>query len=311
MRPAWATLAIAFILFGCIGVPPFMPGPDGAEPTGEVNVSVEEPTDYTYDVLIKNISTYPDPIHIGEDYTVKAIVQIYGRYLPSRIHLNFIDGNQTLYDEEIENPGPIEYVQFEMHADDDSQRNLRAEVQSLDPLHPEPEENLENNIMRRTLIYKHIGYYAVFDWHEKWYYDIVSHVIFQAQAFQLDHTTDIHKIGLYIKAQTPPPPDTYLTVQIADSTGENAGVGEVIATSKIPIEGMENELSWRHAYFENLTLSPGRYWIIAKIEDSTYGIEWARAMGNPYGEFMDTQVFNLGDWANWEYKDYDFAFRIS
>ena len=307
MRPAWAFPLFLLLLAGCLGITDLPGFPEGEVPPEPGEVPVE---DYSYDLVIKDISTVPEAVHVGERFSMKAIVQIYGRYTPSTFRLQVIDGEDVLHDKVIENPGLIEWVEFNLTAENYSQRNLRAEVTSLDPFHPEPEENLENNILRKTLHFYPHGFYDVYDWKISWYYDIVSYIIRQAQAFTLPYEMEIFRVGVYIKAASPPPEGSHLIIELhEDDEGE---ISELIASTQMEVEDLDDELQWKYVYFEGLTLPPGKYWLVLMMDDSgSYGIEWARARGDHYGEYWDTQVFNLGDWADWEYKEFDFAFKIN
>ncbi|MCP4648202.1 MAG: hypothetical protein GY852_10815, partial [bacterium] len=53
------------------------------------------------------------------------------------------------------------------------------------------------------------------------------------------------------------------------------------------------------------------YWIVLSYESpSSAGIEWYRAERNNFGEMYDTQMIDIAGYGEWEYKGFDFAFKV-
>jgi hypothetical protein len=264
---------------------------------------------HSYDLAIKDITTWPSTVYIGSNYTMRVVVQRYGQQEPSGFHLNVLDGNTTLYDSDINDPGLIEWVEFPMGKATDEPRNIRAEVRSTDLLNPEPGASLSNNVMRKTFRPSSIGFYDLYNYRLHWYYDAVTYGMHQAQAFSVSDELDIHRIGLHMRAPLPNPNTTSIMVELhQDNDGK---IGDPIASSMINAGEVGPESGWHYAYFDNLSLPEGNYWIVTLLDSTDgYGVKWSRAEGNPYGEMFDTQVREIVDWPEWDYKLFDFAFKI-
>jgi len=295
MRPAFAIALLLFLLLpGCM---------QQAAP------APQQPTDYSYDLVVKDITTWPRTVYVGQNYSVRATFQIYGRHPPLAYHVNFLDGNQTLYDGNVYNPELIHWVELNMTKAGEEPKNLRAEITNIDPLHPEPESIRSNNMMRKTIFFQPIGYYGTCDACMHLYYDAVNFVMRQAQSFTVDYELDVHRIGFYLRAPFPNRNDSAILVELRNDTGGKPG--PLIATSSINAGEVGPELGWHYAHFQNVTVPPGKYWITLMINDTkSYGVQWARSEGNPYGEMLDTMVLDLMDWPEWDYKLFDFVFQI-
>lgn len=268
-----------------------------------------QPTDYSYDLAIKDIATLPRTVYIGDNYTLRVVVQIYGRHLPFAYHLSVTDGNSTICDEDVRNPGPIRSFDFNYTKAGEEPRNIRAYVRSIDPLHPEPAPSLPNNLMGKTIRPQPLGYYGACDACMHLYYDAVNYVMRQAQAFTLLHEFEVRRIGLYLRAPIPNSNESRLLVALHNDSGGKPGIP--VALSCINAWEIGPEPGWHYAHFQNLTLAPGKYWIVAMMNDTSgYGAQWARSEGNPYGEAYDTMVMDMADWPEWDYKLFDFVFQI-
>ncbi|MEW5996226.1 MAG: hypothetical protein AB1657_01380 [Candidatus Micrarchaeota archaeon] len=268
-----------------------------------------EPPDYSYDLLVKDISTLPRNVYIGDDYTVMVYVQRYGRYAPAAYRLRVFDSDQTLYDGVVDTPGLMEAFSFNYTGAGEEPRNIRAYVESYDLLHPEPESALPNNFMQKTIRPQPLGYYGECYACMHLYYDAVNYVMRQAQAFTHGRSFTVHRVGMYLRSSTDIPGTAPVIVEIRRDNGGKPG--EPIASSSIAGAEVGAEPGWHYAYFQNLTLPAGKYWIVARLDSTDgYGVQWARAEGNPYGEMYDTMVMDLMDWPEWDYKLFDFVFQI-
>ncbi len=292
-------IILLLLLFGCTQQGGLFPQPEPEPP----------PPDYSYDLIIKDITTWPRTVYLGENYTVRVVVQRYGQYAPSGYRLNVLDGNITLYNEEIHDPGLIEWVEFNYsHATEDP-RNMRAEVQSLDAAHPEPNSSLQNNVLRRTIRAQPLGYYGSCYSCMHLYYDAVNYVMRQAQAFNLTQEFTVHRIGLLLRAPINDSLNAPVIVEICRDDENNPG--EPLASSSIQSSAVGPEPGWHYAQFQNLSLPAGRYWIVARVDMmGSQGVQWARSEANPYGEPYDTMVLDIVDWPEWDYKYFDFVFQI-
>lgn len=303
MEKALLPLLLLLLLYGCLATEEG-PAHEGAQ---------EEPVDYSYDLVIKDILTAPQYPRLTENYTVRVLVQAYGRYVPSSYSLWVLDGNETLMREEIEDPGLLEYFEFPSYADGTAPRHLRAEVESTDALHPEPPGNLSNNVMRADVKAYPLGFYDIYNWSYTWFYDAVGAQLKQAQAFTLERSLNISRISVYLQARVPPPPGSKLLVSLhgkPDSWG-NIGVGDEIASGEIDAQAIAQKPSWQSIEFEPLELANDTYWIVLEYESpSSAGVEWYRAEGNRFGGVYDTQMLDIAGYGEWEYKGFDFAFRV-
>ena len=304
--PPLIAAMLALLLAGCCAL--------AAPILGEEFFEEEaEPPDYTYDIVVKDIFTVPERPTLTEDYKVRALVQIYGRHIPSAYHIWVLDGNKTLLNQTVSSPELLQNFEFSYYAGDTQPRNLRVEVQSLDPHHPEPEENLDNNVMRKTVRAYPLGFYDVYNWRYTWFYDFVGMQVKQAQAFTLATPLNISRIGVYVQARVPPAPGSKLLVSLHEKPNNwgNIGVGEKITGGEIDATLIAQKPSWHFVEFPTRELSNETYWIVLEYESTTSaGIEWYRAEGNKYGEMYDTQMMDVAGWGEWEYKGFDFAFQV-
>ncbi len=144
-----------------------LPGCPSLEPGAGQGVQ-QEPPDYSYDVFVKEISSVPSYPRLTENYTLRTQVQIYGRYFPSSYSLWVLDGNTAIFNETITEPEPLSHYDFPYYANSTEPHHIRVEVQSLDAEHPEPEENLGNNILRKDVRAYPLGYYDIYNWKVSW-----------------------------------------------------------------------------------------------------------------------------------------------
>lgn len=273
----------------------------------------EEPPDYSYDLFVKDIDSAPDYPRLTEEYKVRAIIQMYGRYTPSGYTILVLDGNKTLMHKNITEPELLQYFEFDYYADSIEPHNMRVEVQSIDSEHPEPEENLENNVMRKDIKAYALGYYDLYNWKVTWFYDAVGMQVNQAQAFTLEKPLNVSKIGVYVQAKVPSPPSSKLFISLHEKPTNwgNIGVGEEILRGEIDATQIGQEPSWKWIEFDTLELKNDTYWIVLSYESpSSAGIEWYRAERNKFGEVYDTQMIDLAGYGEWEYKGFDFAFKV-
>ncbi len=298
-------LLVLLLLAGCTAITdPIL----GIEPAEE-----EEPPDYSYDLFVKDIDSAPDYPRLTEEYKVRAIIQMYGRYQPSGYTIWVLDGNKTLMHENITDPELLQHFEFEYYADSTEPHNMRVELQSLDSEHPEPEENLGNNVMRKDINAYALGYYDLYNWKVTWFYDAVGMQVWQAQAFALEKPLNISRIGVYVQARVPSPPSSKLIVSLHEKPNNwgNIGVGEEILRGEIDATRITQEPSWQWIEFNKTELQNDTYWIKLSYESpSSAGIEWYRAEGNKFGEVYDTQMIDLAGYGEWEYKGFDFAFKV-
>jgi len=280
---------------------------------GEENATVEEAPDYSYDILVNDIYSTPEYPRLSEEYKIHTSIQIYGRYLPEAYSLWILDGNRTIYQKTISNPELVEHFEFEYYAESTEPHHIRVEVQSLDAIHPEPETNLDNNILREDMHVYPLGYYDLNNWKITWFYDAVGMQLQQAQAFTLEHPLNISKIGVYIQAPVPPPPGSSLSISLHQKPTNygNIGVGKRLLGGTIDATGIKQEPSWQYIEFEEVLLENDTYWIVLEYQSTSgAGLEWYRAQGNQYGPIDDTQMLDLAGDAVWEYKNFDFAFKV-
>lgn len=296
MRHALALAFLAIILCGCIRHEAPSPPPPAAP-------------DHSYDLLVKGIAVYPETVYLGDNYTVRVFVQRHGQYSPSAYRVLVFDSGETIRDEVVHGPGLMHAFEFNYTDAAEPPRNIRAYVESADILHPEPPFSLSNNYMQRTVYPQPLGYYGSCPECMHWYYDSVSYVMRQAQAFNLTRQFTLNRAGLFLRSATNSPPSAPIVVEICR---DNAGKpGEPIASSSIGGSGISREPGWHYAHFQDVQLPPGKYWLVARQESaSSYGVQWARAEGNPYGEPYDTMVMDLNEWPDWDYKLFDFAFQL-
>lgn len=276
-------------------------------------IAEEEPPDYTYDIVVKDIYTTPDYPALTEDYKVRVLVQIYGRRIPSSYHIWVLDGNETLLNQAVPEPELLQFFEFDYYADNTQPHNFRVEVQSLDPAHPEPEENLQNNVMRKSISAYPLGFYEIYNWRYTWFYDFVGMQVKQAQAFNLTKPLNVSRIGVYVQAKVPSSPGSKLFVSLHEKPNNwgNIGVGKMITGGEIDATLIGQKPSWHFVEFPTMELSNDTYWIVLEYNStSSAGIEWYRAEGNKYGEFYDTQMMDVAGWGEWEYKGFDFAFQV-
>lgn len=267
------------------------------------------PPDYSYDLLIKDVSTLPQNVYIGDNYTVMVHVQRYGMYAPTAYRLRIFDSDRALYDGIVSKPGLMETFSFNYTDADDAPHNIRAYVESADILHSEPPLSLENNFLQRTVHPQPLGYYGACYACMHLYYDAVSYSMRQAQSINMTRGFTVHRVGLYLRSATEAPCGAPVIVEI---TRDNGGrPGEVISSSSINGAEVGHEPGWHYAQFQNLTLPAGKYWIAARMGTTdSYGVQWARSEGNPYGEMYDTMAMDLTDWPAWDYKLFDFVFQV-
>lgn len=294
-----ALLPIAFILALMLG----------CAQQGEAQPSQPTVPDYTYDLLVKDISTQPQKVYIGDNYTVMVYVQRYGMYAPSAYRLRVFDSDEALYDGIVSKPGLMETFSFNYTDADDAPHNIRAYVESADMLHSEPPLSLENNFLQRTVYPQPLGYYSGCYACMHLYYDAVSYAMRQAQAINMTRGFTVHRVGLYLRSAASTTTDAPVIIEICRDDGNRPG--EVIASSSINGAEVGHDPAWHYAQFGNLTLPAGRYWIVARMDTTdSYGVQWARSEGNPYGEEYDTMAMDLTDWPEWGYKLFDFVFQI-
>lgn len=293
---AFAALLLLLLFSGCAQQAAQQPG------------APEEPPDYSYDIAVKGISTWPRTVYLGDDYVVRVVVEIYGRHMPSSYRLRVFDYEEAIYDSVIAKPGLIRTFEFNYTNATEERHNIRAYVESYDPLHPEPRPALSNNFAQKVITPQPLGYYGQCFSCMHLYYDAVNYVMRQAQAINLTRNFTVHRVGLYLRA---PPNTTTSGPVIVEICRDNSGrPGEPVAASAITDE-IGPEPGWHYAQFQDVPLQDGKYWIVARMESSaSYGVQWARAEGNPYGEPYDTMVFDLADWPEWDYKLFDFVFQV-
>jgi hypothetical protein len=119
----------------------------------------------------------------------------------------------------------------------------------------------------------------------------------------------VHRVGLYLRAAANTTNGAPVIIEICRDDGNKPG--EAIASSSIDGAEVGHDPAWHFAQFGNLTLPAGRYWIVARLDTTdSYGVQWARSEGNPYGEEYDTMAMDLTDWPAWDYKLFDFVFQI-
>ena len=296
MRHAAFLLAL-LLLFGCA---------QQAQPSGP---GQEEPPDHSYDITVKEIATWPRTIYLGDDYVVRVVVQIYGRQMPSAYRLRVFDYNDTLYDSIITKPELIHTFEFNFTNATEAQHNIRAHVESYDPLYPEPQSALSNNFWQKMITPQPLGYYGECFACMHLYYDAVNYVMRQAQAINFTRDFTVHRVGLLLRAMENSTTSAPVIIEICR---DNAGKpGEPIASSTIDGSEVGPEPGWHYAQFQNVSLPAGKYWIVARMDSAeNYGVQWARSEGNPYGETLDTMVFDLLDWPEWDYKMFDFVFQV-
>jgi len=271
------------------------------------------PPDYSYDLFVKDIYSIPEYPRLTEAYTIRTTVQIYGRYTPSAYSIWILDGNKTLLQENITDPALFQYFEFEYYAENTQPHNMRVEVQSLDPAHPEPEQNLENNMMRKDIKAYPIGFYDIYNWEYNWFYDAVGMQVKQAQAFTLQKPLNVSKIEVYVQARVPPSPDSKLLISLHEkpTSWGNIGIGDRITVGELDATEISSTASWHQVEFEPVELSNTTYWIVLEFESlSSAGVEWYRAEGNKFGEVYDTQMLDVAGYGEWEYKGFDFAFKL-
>ena len=306
MRRLFA-MAILLLLAGCASMEDVSFGGEG-EPA-----AAPEPPDYTYDIVVKDIYSAPDYPQLTENYKVRTIVQIYGQYLPSGYSVWVLDGNKTILKEDITNPELLEYFEFSYYAGNTEPHHFRVEVQSLDSAHPEPEENLANNILREDISAYPFGYYDIYNWRVTWFYDAVGMQVYQAQAFTLERPLNVSRIGVYVQASVPPPEGSKLKVSLHEKPNSwgNIGLGATLAEGEIDATQITSEPAWHHVEFGTLELSNDTYWIMLSYDSpSSAGVEWYRAQGDQYGVLYDTQMIDRAGYGEWEYKNFDFAFTV-
>ncbi|MEM4272445.1 MAG: hypothetical protein QXH30_02550 [Candidatus Bilamarchaeaceae archaeon] len=305
-------LAIAMMLFvaGCILPIPIEGGNATAVASGSAK---EEPPDYNYDLLIsKIISSPPNPV-LSENYKSIVQVQTYGKYSPSSCHVWIVEDGEVLVDEEIQQPQIVETFIFERFANDTAPHHFTAQVRSTDLIYPENEFALGNNILSGNIQARPIGFYDVENSKHKWYYDAVGMQVMQAQAFSLKNPFNISKVGVYVQARVPPPEGAELKISLygAQPNPKAAGLGEKIISAKASTTRIGPDPSWVYADFPRMELTNGTYWVVLEYSARNGGgIEWYRAEGNPYGEFLDTQMMDIAGWGEWEFKGFDFAFKV-
>lgn len=267
-----------------------------------------EPPDYSYDITVKEIATWPRTIYLGDDYAVRVVVQIYGRHMPSAYRLRVFDYNETIHDSIITKADLIRTYEFNYTNATEAPHNIRAHVESYDPLHPEPESARSNNFRQKVITPQPLGYYGSCYTCMHLYYDAVNYVMRQAQAINLSRNFTLHRVGLLLRA---PGNSTIGEPVIVEICRDDSGKpGEPFASSAIT-GGVGPEPEWHYAQFQNVSLPEGRYWIVARMGGAgSYGVQWARSEGNPYGETYDTMVFDLLDWPEWDYKLFDFVFQV-
>ena len=268
----------------------------------------EEPPDYLYDLTVKEIATWPRTVYLGDDYVVRVVVQIYGRHMPSAYRLMVFDYNETIYDSTITEVGLIRTFEFNYTNATEDTHNIRAYVESCDPLHPEPQPALSNNFRQKVVSPQPLGYYGQCYACMHLYYDAVNYVMRQAQAFNLTRDFTLHRVGLYLRTAGNSTIREPVIVEICRDDAVKPG--EPIASSAITGE-VGPEPAWHYAQFQGIPLEKGKYWIVARMGSAdSYGVQWARSEGNPYGEQYDTMVFDLMDWPEWDYKLFDFVFQL-
>ncbi len=312
--PTFATalaLALSLSLFlpGCCNLS------EGQSLFNQSNESTQstEPPDYDYDLLISKIVSSPAEPVLSENYKSIVMVQVYGRYSPSAYHVWILEDEEILVDEDIQNPEIMETFTFERFANDTAPHHFTAQVKSLDLLHPENESNLDNNILSGNIQAGPIGFYEVGNPKFNWYYDAVGMQVKQAQAFTLKNPLNISSVGVYVQARVPPPQGSELIISLynAQPDPQISGLGERIISSKIDATQIGPDPSWVYVDFPRMELANATYWIALEYASpSSGGIEWYRVEGNPYGEFLDTQMMDVAGWGEWEFKGFEFAFKV-
>ncbi|MBN2121854.1 hypothetical protein JW721_02250 [Candidatus Micrarchaeota archaeon] len=295
-------LAALFLLLGC---PSIWPGGEDAPQA--------EPPDYSYDLFVKEISTVPAYPRLTENYTMRTQVQIYGRHIPSSYSIWILDGNQTLFNETIASPQSLSHYDFPFYADSTQAHHIRVEVLSLDSEHPEPQENLGNNVLRKDAKAYPLGYYDLYNWSITWFYDAVGMQVKQAQAFTLDVPINASEISVYVQAMVPCPPSSKLIISLHEPPNNwgNIGVGKELLRGEIDASLIGGSPSWQSISFNKTELQNGTYWIALEFySPSSAGVEWYRVEGNPFGGVYDTQMLDIAGYGEWEYKGFDFAFRV-
>lgn len=300
-------LLAALLLLFLLGCPSLEPeSAQGMQQDGE-------PPDYSYDILVKEISSVPPYPRLTEEYSMRTQIQIYGRYLPSSYSIWILDGNITIFNKTITEPEPLSHYDFPFYASSTKPHHIRVEVQSLDSAHPEPEGNLINNLLRKDIRAYPLGYYDIYNWEISWFYDAVGMQVKQSQAFTLTKPLNISKISVYVQARVPSPPSSSLMISLheAPTSWGNIGVGGEILRGEIDASQLGGSPSWQSISFNRTELQNGTYWILLEFESPTSaGIEWYRAEGNPFGEVYDTQMLDVAGYGEWEYKGFDFAFKV-
>lgn len=295
-------LLAAFILL--LGCPAILPEEDAPQ---------AEPPGYTYDLFVKEISSVPEYPRLTENYTLRTQIQIYGRYLPSAYSIWILDGNKTIFNETVASPKSLSHYDLPFYADSTGPRHIRVEARSLDEEHPEPEENLGNNALRKDARAYPLGYYDLYNWKVTWFYDAVGMQVKQAQAFTLDVPLNLSKISVYVQAKVPCPPSSKLIISLHEPPNNwgNIGVGEEILRGEIDAATIGASPAWQAIPFNTTEFQNGTYWIVLEFDSPTSaGIEWYRAEGNQFGEAYDTQMLDVAGYGEWEYKAFDFAFKV-
>jgi len=205
MKRAFIILALALLIAGCPAI---------IEEGYEEGTVPAPPPDYSYDLIAKDIHVAPDYPQLTEEYKMRVIVQRYGAYSPDGYSVWILDGNQTLLKKDIFDPEFVESFEFDYYAGTVEPHHIRVEVESLDFMHPEPEANLENNVLRKDVSAYPFGYYDIYNWKITWFYDAVGMQVYQAQAFTLEKPLNISRIGVYVQANVPPPPNSSLKVSL-------------------------------------------------------------------------------------------------
>jgi hypothetical protein len=299
------------LLAGC--TLPGLPSP-GTNATPGTNQTVNEgPPDYDYDLLITKIVASPANPVLAESYKSIVMVQTYGRYIPSAYHVWILEDGEILVDEDVQNPEVVEMFVFERFANDTAPHHYTAQVESRDTIHPENETKMDNNVLSANMQAGPMGFYDLQNPRLNWYYDAVGMQMKEAQSFRLKQPFNISRVGVYVQASVVQPRGSELIVSLYnEQPDENiSGLGEKIISSKIDATTIGPDPEWVYAEYPRMELNKGKYWIVLEYSSPTSGgIEWYRAEGNPYGEFLDTQMMDIAGWGDWEFKGFDFAFKV-
>lgn len=301
-------LALSLLLAGCCDLT------GGQALLNQTNISTpEEPPNYDYDLFVKGIIPSPQKPQLSEEYKAVVMVQSYGFYTPSGYHIWVLDNGNILMDEDVQNPDLQENFEFKIYANDTAPHHLTAQVKSIDPIHMENESKLGNNILSGNVQAYPIGFYDLENPKYTWYYDAVGMQIKEAQSFTLRNPMNISKVGVYVQARVVQAQGSELIVSLYNAQpNENiSGLGEKIISSKIDATAIGPDPSWIYVEFPRMELAKGKYWIVLEYySPSGGGIEWYRSEGNHYGEFLDTQMMDVAGWGEWEFKGFDFAFKV-